>query len=95
MNPCSKCGIEPLLDIDYDNFATLVCQGCGNVWKYNAWNDNNPIPEPDPLAIVRAQLAECYTLLNFIAESPYSAIDDIDFQAMARDLVAKHRSENA
>lgn len=43
----------------------------------------------------RVHLEECYELIDLIIEAPYSALENIDIKTMARDLVAKHRSENA
>ena len=90
MNPCSKCGNEPQLEVDAESTAFLTCT-CGKRDLYIFWNSANPIPEPDPLAIAHEQLAECYELLETVAMSSFV---DWDIRESAKALLAKHRSEN-
>lgn len=90
MNPCSKCGAEPQLEVNSNNTAFMYCGNCDYIYLYNYWNDNNPIPEPDPLAIAHEQLAECYELLEqiYLMMIPYST------KTAIKELLAKHRSAN-
>lgn len=87
-NPCRHCNVQPILNEAEGYNPYCRCPECRNSSLAQFWNENNPI---DP----RKQLTECHALLDLIAESPYSALENIDIKTMARDLVAKHRSENA
>lgn len=91
MNPCSKCGNDPQLEVDAESTAFLTCP-CGQRDLYSLWNKANPISEPDPLSIAHEQLAECYDLLDGIVARHVAGNDIV---ILANDLLAKHRSENA
>lgn len=93
-NPCSKCGTEPQLNVDSSSVAFLLCQNCNNADYYALWNINNPIHEPDPLAIAHEQLAECYELLDQILISSCGCWDSLAIRESAKALLVKYREAN-
>jgi len=87
MNPCSKCGNEPQLEVNSNNIAFMQCQGCKRVDYYTTWNTSNPLPEVDEVAELADKLAECYAFLEDIVPTMQLA----DIRIWAKHLLAKHR----
>jgi len=84
MNPCSKCGNEPQLEVDAESTAFLTCP-CGRRDLYIFWNNANPLPEIDEVVELADKLAECYELLDEVARSHYA------ISPLCAELLKKHR----
>lgn len=88
INPCSDC--KSLDNLHYALRTNIMeCKTCGKQATLDQWDDMNPLPKPDPLAIAHEQLDE---LLCFLDEIAHMQLGDI--RIWAKSLVAKHRSAN-
>ena len=95
MNPCFVCGTEPQLKVDSSSVAFLLCQKCNNADYYTLWDINNPIPEPDPLAIAHEQLEACHEFLTAIGTLAESTLDLDGIRNWAAKLLAEQTETNA